>query len=92
MYDPNDPATPVQDRRAIPPEPSRQDVFGRLKRERWHAENAGELARVAEIDRQIARFSAQNSPVQPGRETTTSATPQERRATTPKRNRHGNSR
>jgi len=86
MYDPEHPERPAQDRRApIPPEPSRQDALGRLKRERWHAQQAGELGRVAEIDRQIADLSARNAPASPRRETTSSTAPQERRATTPRR-------
>jgi hypothetical protein len=46
------------DREPIPPETSRADVLGRLRRERWHAQNAGETARVADIDAQIVRLSA----------------------------------
>lgn len=69
----------------IPPAPSRQDALGQLRTERWHAEQAGESARVAELDEQIRRLSARNSPARPGRETTSATTPTERRATTPRR-------
>lgn len=80
MYDPDDPARPAQDRRRpIPPEPSRQDALGRLRRERWHAQDAGELGRVAEIDREIERLSAANSPVSPRRETIAAKRPQTQR-------------
>lgn len=71
-------------REAIPPEPSRQDALGRLKRERWHAHEAGDARRVDEIDREIERLSAASSPVPPGRETTSATPPtRERRATPP---------
>jgi hypothetical protein len=70
----------------IPPEASRQDVLGRLRRERWHAQQAGESARVDEIDRQIAAESARSAPRPPARETTSANTPaRERRATPPRR-------
>jgi hypothetical protein len=70
----------------IPPAASRGDALGQLARERWHAAQAGETARVAQLDAEIARLSAANSSVPPGRETT-SATPgrNERRATPKKR-------
>ena len=75
-------------REPLPPETSRQDALGRLRRERWFAQDAGELGRVAEIDRQIGRLSAANSPVPPGRETTSATTTRERRATTPRSTQH----
>lgn len=81
-------------REPLPPAASRQDALGQLRRERWFAQDAGETALVAEIDRKIERLSAASSPVPPGRETTSATTPvRERRATTPKnprRNNHGN--
>jgi len=86
MYDPEHPEQPAQDRRApIPPETSRQDALGRLRRERWHAQDAGELGRVEEIDREIKRLSASSSPTPPARETTSSTAPKERRATPPRK-------
>jgi len=76
VYDPQYPDRPAQDRRAaIPPEPSRQDALGRLMRERWHAQQAGELGRVADIDREIERLSAHNAPTAPVRETTSATAP-----------------
>lgn len=83
MYDPaSEPGRPAQDarREPIPPAPSRQDVLGRLRTERWHAQQAGETARVAQLDAQIQRLSAANNPQPPARETT-SATPPVREAT-----------
>jgi hypothetical protein len=82
-------------REPLPPPPSRQDALGQLRTERWHAQNAGEHALVAELDRKIERLSAASSPVPPGRETTSATTPaRERRATTPnqpqRRKTHGN--
>lgn len=59
-------------REPIPPAASRGDALGQLKRERWLAQDAGETARVDEIDRQIKRLSAANSPTAPTRETTAS--------------------
>lgn len=79
-----EPGRPAQDLphagRPIPPAASRQDALGQLRRERWHAEQAKEWGRVAEIDHQIERLSAQNAPVPPGRETTSA--PARGRATT----------
>lgn len=78
-------------REPLPPTPSRQDALGRLRTERWHAQNAGERDRVAELDREIERLSAASNPVPPQRETTSATTPsRERRATTPRRKHHGN--
>lgn len=82
-------------REPIPPTPSRGDALGRLNRERWFAQDAGELGRVAEIDREIERLNSRSSTVPPGRETTSATTPaRERRATTPNRTQrrkpHGN--
>lgn len=65
----------------IPPEPSRQDALGQLKTERWHAQNAGETARVAELDQQIERLSARSTGVSPQRETTSAAAPRTERRT-----------
>lgn len=74
MYDREHPDRPAQDRRApIPPDASRQDALARLRRERWFAANAGEDARVAELDEQIQRLSAQSAPASPVRETTSAA-------------------
>ena len=69
----------------IPPEPSRQDALGQLRRERWHAQQAGETARVAEIDQQIERLSARNTSASPRRETTSAATPRRERGATQSR-------
>lgn len=88
MYDPRPPASLAQDRHRdpIPPPCPRSDVLGRLHRERWFAQDVGDLARMAEIDRQIAALSANSTPAQPGRETTSTANPhRERSATTRKR-------
>lgn len=75
------------EREPIPPPASRQDALGQLRRERWFAQEAGEAGRVAELDEQIARLSAQSTPRPPGRETTSAPTAtRERRATTPRRN------
>lgn len=79
-------------REPLPPAASRQDALGQLRRERWFAKDAGETDLVAELDRKIERLSAASSPVPPGRETTSATTPQERRATTPKRKTNGNTR
>lgn len=57
----------------VPPTPSRADALGQLRRERWFAQNAGETARVAQIDRQIARLSAAGTATSPTRETTSAA-------------------
>jgi hypothetical protein len=54
----------------IPPAASRQDALGQLRRERWHAKQAREHDRVAEIDLEIGRLSARSTPVSPQRETT----------------------
>ena len=59
----------------IPPQPSRADALGQLRRERWHAVDAGETTRVAEIDREIERLSAAGTPTAPTRETTASTQP-----------------
>lgn len=56
-------------REPIPPIPSRADVFGQLRRERWFAADAGETARVEQIDREIERLSAAGTAVAPTRET-----------------------
>jgi hypothetical protein len=53
----------------IPPPASRQDVLGQLRREKWLAEDIGETARVAELDRQIERLSAAGTATAPTRET-----------------------
>lgn len=68
----------------IPPAASRGDALGQLRRERWHAQQAGETARVTQLDAEIRRLSAANSPADPARETTSATTPRERRATTPR--------
>ncbi len=56
-----------------PPPASRQDALGRLRTERWHAQNNGETGRVAELDEDIARLSARNSATSPQRESTAAA-------------------
>jgi hypothetical protein len=82
---PPEPAARHQ-REPIPPQVPRSDALGRLRRERWFAQDTGDLGRVAEIDRQIAELSASSTPVPPGRETTSAAVPRrERSATTRKR-------
>ena len=53
----------------IPPTPSRADALGQLRRERWFAVDAGETARVAQIDREIGRLAAAGTAVAPTRET-----------------------
>lgn len=58
----------------IPPTPSRADALGQLRRERWFAQNAGETARVAQIDRQIAQLSAAGTATPPTRETAAAPT------------------
>ena len=63
----------------IPPPASRQDALGQLRRERWHAQQAGESGRVAEIDHQIEQLSARSTPVSPQRETTAAVPRTERR-------------
>lgn len=63
------------DRTPIPPPASRGDALGQLRRERWFADDAGETARVAEIDRQIQKLSAANSATAPTRETAAQAAP-----------------
>lgn len=70
----------------IGPETSRADVLGRLRRERWHAENAHETALVADIDARIARLSAAGTATPPLRETAAAAKPAAQTAarTTPK--------
>lgn len=62
-------------REPIPPTPSRADALGRLKLERWHANNAKEYGRVAEIDRQIQELSAAGTATAPARETAAATTP-----------------
>ena len=59
----------------IPPEPSRGDVLGRLRRERWLAADAREYGRVAELDAQIAKLSAASAPRAPSRETAAASRP-----------------
>lgn len=77
------------DRESIPPQTPRSDVLGQLRRERWFAADAGETARVAQLDREIQRLSAAGTAVAPTRET--AAAPAERRQvaartkTTPKK-------
>jgi hypothetical protein len=72
----------------IPPQSSRQNALGQLRRERWFAQDAGETARVAELDAQIERLSAASSPRPPQRETTAAAPPRQERRTTPTRRNH----
>lgn len=63
------------DRTPIPPPASRADALGQLRRERWFAADAGETARVAEIDRKIERLSASGTATAPTRETAASTQP-----------------
>lgn len=81
----DEPGRPAPDVRAIPPTPSRQDALGQLRTERWHANDAGETARVAQLDRQIAQLSARSTPASPQRETTSAAAPRTERRTTPRK-------
>lgn len=83
-----EPGRPARDPRAIPPQPSRQDALGQLRTERWHANQAGEHARVAQIDRQIAQLCARSTPASPLRETTAAAPRTERRTTERRKNRN----
>lgn len=78
----------AEGRQPLPPPASRQDTLGRLRRERWFANDAGESDLVAELDRKIEQLSAANSPAPPGRETTSATTRRERRATTPRSTQH----
>ena len=82
------PGRPAQDARVLPPAPSRQDALGQLRTERWHAAQASETTRVAQIDDQIKRLSAQSSPTSPQRETTSAATPRTERRTTRRKTDH----
>lgn len=66
----------------IPPQPSRADALGQLRRERWHAANVGETARVEQIDREIERLSAAGTATAPTRETAAAARPRETAART----------
>lgn len=70
----------------IPPETSRADALGRLRRERWFAADAGETARVEQIDAQIEQLSAAGTAVSPLRETAAAEPPKRQTAarTTPK--------
>lgn len=68
----------------IPAAANRGDALGNLRRERWHAQQAGESTRVAQLDAKIRRISAANSPADPARETTSATTRRERRAPTPR--------
>lgn len=63
------------DRTPCPPQIPRSDVLGRLRRERWFAADAGEAARVEQLDREIERLSAAGTAVAPTRETAASTTP-----------------
>lgn len=62
-------------REPYPPAANRGDALGQLRRERWLAQDIGDVARVAELDRQIERLSAASSPNPPTRETAASAQP-----------------
>lgn len=74
------------EREPIPPTPSRADALGRLKRERWHAADVGETARVAQLDREIEKLSAAGTAVAPTRETAAATTPRAQAARTAKPN------
>lgn len=62
-------------REPIPPVTSRGDALGRLQRERWIAQDAGETALVADLDRRIQQLSASGTPTAPARETAASTQP-----------------
>jgi hypothetical protein len=53
----------------IPPVPSRGDALGQLRVERWHAVQAKEYGRVAELDRRMQELSAAGTATAPARET-----------------------
>lgn len=59
----------------IPPQTPRADALGQLRRERWHAADAGETARVAELDRKIEQLSASGTATAPTHETAASTQP-----------------
>lgn len=71
-------------REPIPPQTPRSDVLGRLKRERWIAADAGETARVEQLDRQIQQLSAAGTSTAPVCETAASSPPRETAARTAK--------
>lgn len=71
-------------REPIPPQTPRSDVLGRLKRERWLAQDAGETERVKQIDGQIQKLSAGGTSTAPTRETAASSPPRETAARTAK--------
>lgn len=66
----------------FPEAANRGDALGRLKRERWLAQDAGETARVAELDRKIEQLSAAGTPTAPTRETAASTQPRATAAAT----------
>jgi hypothetical protein len=76
----------MTEREPMPPEPSRQDALGQLRKERWLAHDAGETARVAELDQKIRQLSARSTPVSPQRETTSAAAPRTERRTNRRNN------
>lgn len=63
----------------LPAAASRGDVPGTLKRERWHAADAGEWQRGRQIDNQLAQLTAQSTSTNPQRETTAATHPRRER-------------
>lgn len=59
----------------IPPETTRADALGRLKRELWFANDAGEAELARQLQRRIEELSAGSSSVSPRRETTARNSP-----------------
>jgi RNA processing factor Prp31 len=59
----------------VPPTASRADALGRLRRELWHAHDAGETQLAAQLQQRIARLSADSSATSPQRETTAAQQP-----------------
>jgi hypothetical protein len=74
------------ERTPIGPTPSRADVLGQLRRERWFAADAKETARVEQLDREIERLSAAGTATAPTRETAASTTQHATTARTAKPN------
>lgn len=62
-------------REPYPPAASRGDALGQLRRERWLAQDAGEVERVQQLDRQIQQLSAAGTATAPTRETAASTQP-----------------
>ena len=60
----------------IPPAAPRTDALGRLQRELWLAQDAGETALAQQLQRRIDQVQAANSSTTPQRENTSAAPPQ----------------